>query len=578
MPSDQFSTQGSDNAEARLQQISADLDHLRQTLTAQLQGEVQQLQQHKSELQQEIQTLEAQRRSLMEQMAPTLVTELKSILKKQGAVGNQIDGNTQEITTYGNNANRLIADLDSTFRTTFKTLQLDLNSYHSSLSQQLSQMYTLEQQGEAILDALVSRLKEELYEQQQQQVIASPSLIQQTMSSPVSTTTDYGYQQNQIIQDHQTSLPLDSEAVSLPEKEVYTPTLGEKNKKKDITFSKSQLGLMLILFSSLILSLQNVVISIILNQSSIFGLIKTGGLITVGGYISPGIGNSLLILFLRMVFVVPAMCLIARSLHPSSFKDIEKFIQTKDWMLFLKAAGSGFALFLSQVLIYTALGPLSPGVAITIFFIFPIVTLLLAWFVFGERPTNVRWLVAFLVVFGVALISAPSGSSQLNFPLGSMFAAIFSGVSFAAYILLTQACSKKIHPVPFSVINFGTIFVFSAISLLLTFTPLLPDSWAVDVAPGKGFSVLLSGIILGVLTLLSYLSNNIGISYIGAAISSIFGATGPVLTSLLSFIVIGKTLTGQQVGGMLVVTIGVLALNLERMFGTKAKAKQKSSA
>ncbi|NJN72543.1 MAG: EamA family transporter [Limnothrix sp. RL_2_0] len=566
MPSDQFSTQGLDNAEARLQQISADLDHLRQNLTSQLQGEVQQLQQHKSELQQEIQTLEAQRRSLMQQMAPTLVSELKSILKKQGAASNQINGSTQDITAYGNNANRLIADLDSTFRTTFKTLQLDLNSYHSSLSQQLSQMYTLEQQGEAILDALVNRLKEELHERQQP-TIAPPSIIQQTM--PASTTTDYGYQQNQIIQDNHG--PLNGGA-SLPEKEVYTPTLGENAKKKEITFSKSQLGLMLILFSSLILSLQNVVISIILNQSSIFGLIKTGG------YISPGIGNSLLILFLRMVFVVPAMCLIARSLHPSSFKDIEKFIQTKDWMLFLKAAGSGFALFLSQVLIYTALGPLSPGVAITIFFIFPIVTLLLAWFVFGERPTNVRWLVAFLVVFGVALISAPSGSSQLNFPLGSVLAAIFSGVSFAAYILLTQACSKKIHPVPFSVINFGTIFVFSAISLLLTFTPLLPDSWAVDVAPGKGFSVLLSGIILGVLTLLSYLSNNIGISYIGAAISSIFGATGPVLTSLLSLIVIGKTLTGQQVGGMLVVTIGVLALNLERMFGAKAKAKQKSSA
>jgi len=566
MPSDQFSTQGSDNAEARLQQISADLDHLRQTLTSQLQGEVQQLQQHKVELQQEIQTLEAQRRSLIQQMAPTLVTELKSILKKQGAASNQINGNTQDISTYGNNANRLIADLDSTFRTTFKTLQLDLNSYHSSLSQQLSQMYTLEQQGEAILDALVSRLKEELHERQQQSV-APPSVIQQTM--PASTTTDYGYQQNQIIQDQHDPI---NGGVSLPEREVYTPTLGEKAKKKEITFSKSQLGLMLILFSSLILSLQNVVISIILNQSSIFGLIKTGG------YISPGIGNSLLILFLRMIFVVPAMCLIARSLHPSSFRDIEKFIQTKDWMLFLKAAGSGFALFLSQVLIYTALGPLSPGVAITIFFIFPIVTLLLAWLVFGERPSKVRWLVAFLVVFGVALISAPSGSAQLNFPFGSVLAAIFSGISFAAYVLLTQACSKKIHPVPFSVINFGTIFVFSAISLLLTFTPLLPDSWAINVAPGKGFSVLLSGIILGVLTLLSYLSNNIGISYIGAAISSIFGATGPVLTSLLSLIVIGKTLTGQQVGGMTVVTIGVLALNLERMFGAKAKAKQKSSA
>jgi drug/metabolite transporter (DMT)-like permease len=423
-------------------------------------------------------------------------------------------------------------------------------------------MYTLEQQGEAILDALVNRLKEEL--QNQQQFIAP-------VSQPLNQ--DYGYNESDIIQD----LPLHRQnAMNVAEPEVYTPSLNDLKEKppakKEITFSKSQLGLMLILFSSLVLSLQNVVISIILNQSSVFGLIKTGG------YISPGIGNSLLILFLRMVFVVPAMCLIAKSLHPSSFQDIEKFIRTKDWDLFLKSAGSGFALFLSQVLIYTALGPLSPGVAITIFFIFPIITLLMAWFLFGERPSNVRWFVAFVVVLGVGLISAPSGGAHLNLPFQSVMAAVFSGVSFAAYVLLTQACSKKIHPVPFSVINFGTILVFSAFSLLLTFTPLLPDSWATNVEPGRGFSVLMSGVILGMLTLLSYLSNNIGISYIGASIASIFGATGPVLTSILSLIMIGKTLSGQQVTGMLVVTAGVLALNLERMYGTKPKAKPKANS
>lgn len=563
MSLDQFSPQGSDSTEARLERISADLDQLRQTLTSQLQGEIQQLQQQKSQLQQDISTLEAQRRSLIQQMAPSLISELKTILQRQAPTNGYSNGDGQA-QAYSSNANRMIADLDSTFRTTFKTLQLDLNSYHSSLSQQLSKMYTLEQQGEAILDALVSRLKEEL-EQQQQFIAPSPNNL------PLNR--DYGYTENEIIQDLP---PTQTNTFRTPEPEVYTPSLEEiKEKtpsKKEVTFSKSQLGLMLILFSSLVLSLQNVVISIILNQSSVFGLIKTGG------YISPGIGNSLLILFLRMVFVVPAMCLIAKSLHPSSFQDIERFIRTKDWNLFLKSAGSGFALFLSQVLIYTALGPLSPGVAITIFFIFPIVTLIMAWFLFGERPSNIRWFVAFVVVLGVGLISAPAGGAAIKLPLDSVMAAVFSGVSFAAYVLLTQACSKKIHPVPFSVINFGTILVFSAFSLLLTFTPLLPDSWAINVEPGRGFSVLLSGVVLGMLTLLSYLSNNIGISYIGAAIASIFGATGPVLTSILSLIMIGKTLSGQQVTGMLVVTAGVLALNLERMYGTKPKAKPKSNS
>ncbi|AFY38494.1 protein of unknown function DUF6 transmembrane [[Leptolyngbya] sp. PCC 7376] len=562
MPSDQSSPQGSGSTEARLEQINADLDRLRQNLTSQLQGEIQQLQQHKTQLQQEISSLEAQRRSLMQQMAPTLAAELRNIVSRQSAnpsPNSSYSNGSPQVENYSNNANRLISDLDETFRSTFKTLQLDLNSYHSSLSQQLSQMYTLEQQGEAILDALVNRLKEEL-NNSQPRYVAPPPVTSVQQSTAMQPTTDYGYEQTDIIQDE----PL--------EPKVYTPSPKDTAPvKKELTFSKPQLGLILILFSSLILSLQNVVISIILNQSSIFGFIKTGG------YISPGIGNSLLILFLRMIFVVPVMCLIAKSLHPSSFKDIEKFFEERNWMLMAKVAGCGFALFLSQVLIYTALGPLSPGVAITIFFIFPIVTLLLAWLSFGERPSNIRWLVAFVVVLGVGLISAPSGGAQLSLPFGSVLAAIFSGVSFAVHVLLIQACTKKIHPVPFSVINFGTILVFASISLFLTFTPFMPDSWSISVEPGKGFSVLLSGMILGVLTLLSYLANNIGVSYIGAAISAIFGATGPVLTSILSLIIIGKTLSGQQVLGMLVVTAGVLALNLERLYGTKAKSKVKAA-
>lgn len=77
-----------------------------------------------------------------------------------------------------------------------------------------------------------------------------------------------------------------------------------------------------------------------------------------------------------------------------------------------------------------------------------------------------------------------------------------------------------------------------------------------------------SGIWLGLLTLISYVLNNFAIRYAGASLASIIGATGPVMTALFGFFLIGEQLAGNQIFGMLVVTAGVVALSLERMFLT----------
>jgi drug/metabolite transporter (DMT)-like permease len=81
---------------------------------------------------------------------------------------------------------------------------------------------------------------------------------------------------------------------------------------------------------------------------------------------APSLGNSLLILWLRMLVVVPLMAILVTVLYPAVWRDIKQFAQSKDWFLF-NVLGSGFFLFLSQVLIYLALGTISPGVAITQF-------------------------------------------------------------------------------------------------------------------------------------------------------------------------------------------------------------------
>jgi drug/metabolite transporter (DMT)-like permease len=309
----------------------------------------------------------------------------------------------------------------------------------------------------------------------------------------------------------------------------------------------------MVLLYSLVLSFQNIVIAVILNKSPIFGLFE------LGGFISPSIGNSLLILWLRMLVVVPLMAILATVLYPPMWRDIKQFAQSKDWPVFFQVVASGFFLFLSQVLIYLALGPLSPGVAITIFFVYPIFTVLLAWGLFGDRPSLFRASIIISVLVGVVLIMLPTGA-RVNLSGVGVAAAVGSGITFAFYVILTQVCAKKLHPIPFSWVNFAVILVFSSLSLLC-----LPDVWTLDVDAAMWPNLIISCLILGGTTLAGYLLNNIGISMIGAARASILGSTGPALTALLAWIIIQKALHFQQIFGMLLVTLGVAALSLERL-------------
>ncbi|WP_416675085.1 hypothetical protein [Egbenema bharatensis] len=57
---------------------------------------------------------------------------------------------------------RLLASIDETVNRAFTSLNHDLSSYQSALSQQINRMHDLGQQGEAILEVLVGRISQQL--------------------------------------------------------------------------------------------------------------------------------------------------------------------------------------------------------------------------------------------------------------------------------------------------------------------------------------------------------------------------------------------------------------------------------
>jgi drug/metabolite transporter (DMT)-like permease len=325
-------------------------------------------------------------------------------------------------------------------------------------------------------------------------------------------------------------------------------------------------GILLVLLASVMLSLQNVVARVILREQYLFGHFQ------VGGWIAPTLGNSLLILMMRMLLMVPLLAFfVGPRLYPLLWRDLMQLTQVNRLGLLGRIIGSGIFLFLSQCFMYVALGNIPAGIAITVFFIYPTVTLLLTWLLFGERPDWSIGLGMIVLYCGCFLSIPTTGSLKTANVLLGVGTAVTAGVAFSINVVLTQACSQKFnfHPVPFSLANIATTLILSISSVVFfNYTPIIVKLFPIakfTVAPGMWISLWISVLILALVTVVGYLLNNYGILLVGASLSSVIGSTGPIFTSALAWFFLGEILQMHQAIGMLLVSISVAVISFQRI-------------
>jgi drug/metabolite transporter (DMT)-like permease len=570
------------SAEEVLHAVMQELDALHQNVKGQLNQDITRLQSEKSHLIEDIEGLREQYRQLQSQQAESLsgryIQQQQLWLKQLAQVlahnlqdllvqrFNELSANSGQSlsspipsgefpiplppSNYDERASELLAALDQRIDRSFQMLEQDLSSYESELSVRLNNMQTLERQGEELLQNLVNRIREELEEEE---YVDNPFDVEDSYPDPITNSTS-----PQILPP----TPADSRPEAAPQPKSVPLTAIAK------ASSQVKTGLVLALFSAVTLSLFNVCLRILIkgkNPRMIFGLFELEGVVT------RGFGNSLLILLMRLIVVMALMPILATFLYPSVWKDIRRLFQSRDRALWSKVLGSAFFLFLSQVLIYLAIGNIPAGIAITIFFIYPIVTVLGSWILFGARPSTVGMLAMCGITAGLILAGWPSFAASAtgggNVGVG-VTAALGSGITFAGYVLLTQMAAGKLHPIPFSLVNFAAIFVFSALSLWVP----LSENFAPNIDQNVWPGLIVGGVILGVLTLFSYLLNNFAIRFAGAALASVIGTLGPAMTGLFGFVIINEKLQPLAILGMAVVTLSVAAMSVERILAPQKKA------
>ena len=614
------------DADSALRIVTEELQIIQRTLLKSLQEDVKRLQGEKTRLTDDIQRLQTEKddlqrgrqineqqvlvRQLGQVLANHISSQLNNSLEKlanQGTISTPEKNEPSQLPHQQENIEKIIGSLDNTLTITIRSLQQELKNYQNSLSQQLSRMQNQQQQGELILVELVNRLRKEL----EKNALASdtsifteiqsppslggsptviqpdlplggiPTVIQTDETPPTSNSTDHW--SSQTVTPESTSLPKsnnqesDSSSITPPTIPPHPATASPPGFSQIMAslWQKPQ-GLFLILLSTLVSALYNVAIRVMFQPvSQIFGVFEVEQLI------SPTLGNSLLILMLRMLVVMPLILVLAPILYPRVWRDLQNLVDSfksnsnnnNGKKTLVLSILSGCFLFLSQVLIYIAIGQVSVGMAIALFFIYPTISSLLSWFLFRDFPTPFRAITISTIFLGELLVLAGVATTDTGDLFLGSISAITAGIMFAFYVVLTRICASKIHPVAFTLVNFATILLFCFIGLMvLPFFPI--NSLSLQINTNKILEIILTAFILGMLTLCGYLFNNFGIRKLGASRSALIGATVPAITVIFAGLIIQESLQPLQILGILLLTFGAAAVSFEKIRTHQVKSSQ----
>ena len=326
-------------------------------------------------------------------------------------------------------------------------------------------------------------------------------------------------------------------------------------KPKNAVSSKVLLGVVLVLLSAVGLATQNIVSKLFFVSGDLFGYAS------LGGWVAPQLGNIALLLALRMALMALLLAIAAPRLYADAFAEIWQL--ARDFRRLGYVVGSGTCLFVGLTSLYFALSQIAAGIAIATFFIYPAITVLLAWRCLQQRPSIYQLGVMSFIFGGIVLTTSPgaaestaNGNSLLGI-LGSLIAGLSFGLYgiFAELVLQPRKAQMALHPVPFSLLTFIVVSALSGVSLFF----LSP----VSVASAVWHPVMVATLFSALVTVIAYVLNNFGIRLIGASLTALISASTPALTALFAWLALQESLQLLQAIGIGLVTVGVAALSIK---------------
>lgn len=218
-------------------------------------------------------------------------------------------------------------------------------------------------------------------------------------------------------------------------------------------------------------------------------------------------------------------------------------ISKTEW-LFLLILGLLYAL--SSDFLFVGYGLLTPGIASTVLFVYPVfVAVILALF-FRERMTRFTLISLLITCSGIIMLGSNGSNGKFN--LSGLLICVLCALFYALYmVIVNKSVIKRVSGMK---ITFYSL-LFSA-GYYLVKSLLLGESLAVSPQLLLHLSVFALVTTVFSITALVY-----AIQYIGSTPTSIMGALEPVIAVLISVGWFGEALTANLVVGVFLILTGV---------------------
>ena len=206
----------------------------------------------------------------------------------------------------------------------------------------------------------------------------------------------------------------------------------------------------------------------------------------------------------------------------------------------------GFFYALSAEFLFIAYDFLSPGIASTIFFIYPIMVALILGIFFKEKITLATTISLVIVVVGVGVLSIKD-NFEINY-IG-LFVSLLGALMYALYMIIVNKTKIKASGVKVSFYSmvFASLF-FLVKTLILGNSVVIPS---LEIGTHLALFSLIT-------TALSVVSLVYAIKYIGSTPTAIMGAVEPVVAVMISVGLFGEALTFSLIAGVIIIISGVL--------------------
>jgi len=224
----------------------------------------------------------------------------------------------------------------------------------------------------------------------------------------------------------------------------------------------------------------------------------------------------------------------------------------------LSLAFMGLVFSASSLLLFLSYQYMDAGIASTILFAYPLLVALIMWIIFKERAGLLTWLCILMALVGIALLYRGKPGAPLS--AVGVALVLLSSLSYAVYIVgVNRSVLKKMDS---ATLTFWAL-VFGSVLYVIRLTGIDAETatftFALQTPHNPWLWVNLVCLALFP-TIISLVTMNLSIHYIGSTSAAILGALEPITALVIGVFVFGETLTPRIVLGIVLILSAVTLL------------------